>query len=73
MTHALYEGKTVYESLVKNADYALANLSRDLVYEVYGMAQMAYKLGGITKNEFYALNDKLIRDGLNNYRNVKLR
>lgn len=64
---------TVYERLLKDARYALNSLSRDLVYETYGAAKMARNLEAITHDEFMTLNDLLIRDGLNNYRNIKLR
>lgn len=64
---------TVYERLLKDARYALNSLSRDLVYETFGAAKMARNLEAITHDEFMTLNDLLIRDGLNNYRNIKLR
>ena len=64
--------KSVYEALLKNAEYALNSHSRDLVYEACGSAKMAYYLGAITKEEFYTLNDKLVVHGLNDPANSKL-
>ncbi len=55
-----------YYKLEKEAKYALTSKSRDLVYEVYGMAKTAYELKAITKEEFFKLNTMLIRDGINN-------
>lgn len=63
----------VYQDLLKKAQYAIASLSRDLVYETYGMAKMAYQLDAINKGEFYELNRILVRDGLNNYANCPLK
>lgn len=57
--------KNVYDGLIKDARYALNSINRDLVYQTYGAASMAYELGAITKEQFYDLNDMLIRDGLN--------
>lgn len=62
----------MFENLVKKAEYALNNLSRDLVFEVYGMAKMARELDVITQQEFMLLNHMLIYNGVNNYRNCKL-
>lgn len=56
---------TIYESLLKAANYALTSHSRDLVYETYGAAKMARKLKGITYEEFGTLNAMLINKGLN--------
>lgn len=64
--------ENLFEQLKKKAQYALNSLSRDLVYETYGMAKMAVELKTITYDEFMVLNTMLVRDGLNNYRNVKL-
>ena len=65
--------ESCYEHLVKAGRYALASLSRNLVYKAYGAAIMAYELGAISWSEFDAINKMLVRDGLNNYREVKLR
>lgn len=56
----------IYKNLNKEADYALNSHSCNLVYQTYGKALMAYKLGAISKEEFYALTDKLVKNGLNN-------
>lgn len=56
----------IFEQLEKEADYALNSRSRDLVYETFGKAKMAFNLKAISKEEFYRLNDKLVRNGLNN-------
>lgn len=64
--------ENLFEELKRKAQYALNSLSRDLVYETYGMAKMAVNLNAITYDEFMVLNTMLVRDGLNNYRNVKL-
>ena len=63
----------IYDVLLKNAEYAIASLSRDLVYEAYGAAKCAWALDAITKEQFYNLNDILVVKGLNNYKEVKLK
>jgi len=63
---------TIFETLKKEATYALASLSRDLVFETYGKAKMAVNLEAITMDQFKELNKMLITDGVNNYRNIKL-
>ncbi len=64
---------TIYEKLLKSAKYALKSHSRDLVYETFGAAKMAFNLKAITKSEFYELNDMLVVHGLNDPANSKLR
>lgn len=64
--------ENLFEELKRKAQYALNSLSRDLVYETYGMAKMAVNLNAITYDEFMVLNTMLVRNGLNNCRNVKL-
>lgn len=54
------------DDLTREANYALASKSRHLVYEAYGMAKMAYRLGGITWGQFLELNNHLVVGGLNN-------
>ena len=63
---------TVFEELERNANFARKGYSRDLVYETYGMAKMAYKLGAITWDQFKVLNTILIVEGINNLRVSKL-
>lgn len=62
----------IYEELIRRANYALRSHSRNLVYETYGAAKMAYTLKVITKDELYTLNDMLIKKGLNDPANCKL-
>ena len=62
------EPNDIFAGLERDAKYALNSHSRDLVYETYGAAKMAYKLGAITKDQFYWLNDTLVVNGLNNPR-----
>lgn len=57
---------SVFETLQKEARYALDSKSRDLVFETYGKAKMALSLGAITYEEFMELNTMLIRSGINN-------
>lgn len=59
--------------LKKEAQYALNSHSRDLVYQTYGKATMAWELGVISRDEFYELNIMLVKDGLNNPAVAKLR
>lgn len=60
--------KTVWQMLNDRADYAIRSRNRNLVYETYGAAKMAWDLQAISEVEFYLLNDKLVRDTLNNGR-----
>lgn len=62
------ERNWVYETLLKDARYAIASKSRELVYETYGAAKMAWCLDRITKDQFYTFNDMLIVKTLNNGR-----
>lgn len=63
---------SVFDYLLKKAYYALNSHSKNLVYETYGATKMAYKLNAISKDQFYALNEKLIVNGLNNLSVSKL-
>lgn len=56
------------EHLLKRARYAIASKSRDLVYETYGAAKMAWSLEAISREDFYRLNDLLVVKTLNNGR-----
>lgn len=56
----------IYKELNKKADYALNSHSRNLVYQTYGKALMAWELRAISDDEFYFLNEKLVKNGLNN-------
>ena len=56
---------TIFYQLEKDAQYALNSHSRDLVYQTYGAAKMAWQLGAITKLQFSRLNKMLVVKGLN--------
>ena len=56
---------TLFARLEREAKYALNSHSRDLVYQTYGAAKMAFELDAITKPQFYLLNDMLVVHGLN--------
>lgn len=58
----------VYWFLCDKAEYALNSRSIYLMYEAYGAAKMARKLSAITQDQFIALNEKLVRNGINNPR-----
>lgn len=57
---------TITCELFRNAEYALKSHSLNLTYQVYGQAQMAYRLHVISKKEFFELNEMLVRNGMNN-------
>ena len=56
---------TLYEKLLKEAHYALDSNSKNLIYETYGKVKMAFELDALTREQFFELNDMLIRNGLN--------
>ena len=56
---------TLFARLEREAKYALNSHSRNLVYQTYGAAKMAFELDAITKPQFYLLNDMLLVHGLN--------
>lgn len=58
--------KVIYEDLLKEANYALNSKNLCLVHEVYGQAKMARKMCAISKEQFYELNDILVKNGINN-------
>lgn len=45
----------MFNELIRKANYALESHSRDLVYETYGMAKMAYGLKAIFIFRFYGI------------------
>ena len=55
----------LFARLEREAKYALNSHSRNLVYQTYGAAKMAFELDAITKPQFYLLNDMLVVRGLN--------
>jgi len=62
----LVEG-TVYQQLIEKVGYAkTCIIPRDSLYHAYGMIEMAYKLNAITKEEYFDLNSKCVREGINN-------
>lgn len=56
---------TLFARLEREAKYALNSHSRNLVYQTFGAAKMAFELDAITKPQFYLLNDMLVVHGLN--------
>lgn len=56
---------TLFARLEREAKYALNSHSRNLVYQTFGAAKMAFELEAITKPQFYLLNDMLVVYGLN--------
>lgn len=54
-----------FEMLKKEAGYARASRSRDLMYEAYGRAKMACELDAITWEQFLELNTLLVVEGIN--------
>lgn len=55
-----------YRELEKEALYALKSNSLSLVHKAYGKACILRKLEIISKEEFYKLNEMLIKNGINN-------
>lgn len=55
----------LFSQLERDAKYALSSHSRNLVYQTYGAAKMAYQLQAITKSQFGLLNEMLVVKGLN--------
>ncbi len=60
--------KEIWEQLQKRAEYAVASRNLELMYETYGMVKMAREMCAITKEQFAALNEKLVRKGINDPR-----
>ena len=61
----MIDSNALFARLEREAKYALNSHSRNLVYQTYGAAKMAWELGAITKPQFYLLNDLLVVHGLN--------
>lgn len=55
----------LFARLEKEAKYALRSHSRNLVYQTFGAAKMAFELEAITKPQFYLLDELLVVKGLN--------
>lgn len=60
------KNEPIMQRLRREADYALNSHSRDLVYQTYGKACMAFDLGAITFGQYMELNEKLVKNGMNN-------
>lgn len=56
----------MFEKLMIEAKYAKASRSLLLMYEAYGATKMAVELGAISREQFWTLNDMLVKDGINN-------
>lgn len=54
-----------YGYLIEETKFAINSNNRDLVYKTYGKAEMARTLGAITYEQFWKINDVLIRCYLN--------
>lgn len=59
-------GETIFETLNLRADYAINSKSRSLVHDVYGQSKMALELGAITWGEYLFMNERLVRNTMNN-------
>ena len=55
----------IMQRLVREANYAIASKSRNLVYQAYGKAQGYYECKAITWEDFLVLNTILVHDTLN--------
>lgn len=62
----IIEHETVIELLEIDVKYALGSYSRPLVYKAIGSVEMSWNLGVITKEEYFAFRERLIKNGLNN-------
>lgn len=62
----------IFDDLEHRAKYALNSHSRDLAYEAYGAAKMAYRLAAITWDQFYQLQEVLVVHGLNDPAHCRL-
>ena len=58
----------IFHRLCIEAEYAMNSRNLLLMYEAHGAAKMARELGAISKDEFFELNKKLVRNGINNPR-----
>lgn len=60
--------ESVFCQLCTEARYAMNSRSILLMYQAYGATKMAWKLGAISNDEFFELNETLVRNGINNPR-----
>lgn len=69
-SHHMNDNQTKNEPIMKRlhreADYALNCHSRDMAFQTYGKACMAFDLGAITFGQYMELQDKLIKNGVGN-------
>lgn len=52
--------ESIYDLILAHAIYARNSHSVTLLYETYGEAKMAWRLGAISKDDFYKLNNEII-------------
>lgn len=50
------KSESIAQQLAREADYAQRSLCRDLLFEIYGKAMMAYQLNKITSEEYMQIN-----------------
>lgn len=62
----------MYEYLVKEIETAKSSASRDLMFQTHGQIVMAFKLDAITKDQFIELDRKIIYEGINNPKFIKI-
>ena len=55
----------IFNQLKKEIEYALNSKNRNLAYQAYGAAKMAWHLDAITDEQFYVLNDMVVTNGIN--------
>ena len=60
------KNELIMKRLHREADYALNCHSRDMAFQTYGKACMAFDLGAITFGQHMELQDKLIKNGVGN-------
>lgn len=56
----------LFENLKKESFYALESKCRDIVFETFGSAKMAFMLGAISHDQFKEIMHMLISEGINN-------
>ena len=54
----------IYIKLEKDVQYALNSGNLNLAYEAYGAVKMARLLGVITSEQFFELNDRVVKNGI---------
>lgn len=51
---------TIFEALLIEAEYAQNMKAETLLHQVFGKAEMAFKLGAITSSQFLKLNTETL-------------